>query len=77
VTTRRKPKPKPKPGAGGAREGAGRPPLGAAKRDQVVKVLLTPAELAAAVVAAGQEPVAKWLQRLTLAELGLAPERDR
>ena len=53
MTARRPRKPK----VGGVRKGAGRPPLGADKRSEVVRVSLTPArraEVAAAARAAEQ-----------------------
>ncbi len=78
MTRRRKPK---KPG--GRRKGAGRPRLGADKRSEAVKVLLTPAEFAAveAVVAAENAAIddgkpatpATWFRDLGLDRLGLLP----
>ena len=68
-------KPKPKPsGPGGVRKGAGRKPLGAARRDRVVQVLLTRAELAAVKAAVKAKPhtVSSWFRDHGLAPLGLS-----
>jgi len=81
MTTRRKPKPAKPTGHGGDRKGAGRKPLGEAKRIQHVKPLLTRAEIAAAeaVVAAENDAVDDgrpatvhtWARDLILNRLGL------
>jgi len=57
-------------GRGGARPGAGRPPLPAAKRRRnAVSVVFTDGERAAVARAAGREPVAVFIRRVVLASV--------